>query len=87
MYHFKDTLIAKRVYRLCECQPTLIVIRLNFQVVDLSGAVKEMKAPCLIPELNSLCEVKVNDPRYWPMSFHKDRNWDLLKYVHWQACD
>ncbi|KAM3961524.1 LOW QUALITY PROTEIN: anaphase-promoting complex subunit 1-like [Aphomia sociella] len=51
----------------------------HIQVIDLEGAVKEMKAPCIIPELDKLKEVKINDPRYWPMTFQRDRNWDLLK--------
>ncbi|CAK1542886.1 unnamed protein product [Leptosia nina] len=51
----------------------------HIQVVDLNGLAKELKAPCLIPELDALKEVKINDPRYWPMSFHRDRNWDQLK--------
>ncbi|XP_059045476.1 anaphase-promoting complex subunit 1 [Achroia grisella] len=51
----------------------------NIQVIDLEGAVKEMKAPCIIPELDKLKEVKINDPRYWPMTFQRDRNWDVLK--------
>ncbi|KAG6462476.1 hypothetical protein O3G_MSEX013285 [Manduca sexta] len=38
-----------------------------------------MKAPCIIPELDSLREVKINDPRYWPITFQRDRNWDQLK--------
>ncbi|XP_049874978.1 anaphase-promoting complex subunit 1 [Pectinophora gossypiella] len=51
----------------------------HIQVIDLEGAVREMKAPCIIPELDSLREVKINDPRYWPITFQRDRNWDQLK--------
>ncbi|XP_050344648.1 anaphase-promoting complex subunit 1 [Nymphalis io] len=51
----------------------------HIQVIDLEGVVKEMKAPCIIPELNTLREVKINDPRYWPITFHRDQNWDQLK--------
>ncbi|XP_052748922.1 anaphase-promoting complex subunit 1 [Galleria mellonella] len=51
----------------------------HIQVIDLEGAVKEMKAPCIIPELDKLKEVKINDPRYWPITFQRDRNWDMLK--------
>ncbi|XP_041981224.1 anaphase-promoting complex subunit 1 [Aricia agestis] len=51
----------------------------HVQVIDLSGAVREMKAPCIIPELDTLREVRVNDPRYWPISFHRDHNWDQLR--------
>ncbi|CAK1583078.1 unnamed protein product [Parnassius mnemosyne] len=51
----------------------------HIQVVDLQGVVKEMKAPCIIPELDTLKEVKINDPRYWPIVFQRDQNWDQLK--------
>ncbi|XP_061376792.1 anaphase-promoting complex subunit 1 isoform X2 [Danaus plexippus] len=51
----------------------------HIQVIDLQGAVKEMKAPCIIPELDSLREVRIKDPRYWPITFHRDHNWDQLK--------
>ncbi|XP_075976673.1 anaphase promoting complex subunit 1 [Anticarsia gemmatalis] len=51
----------------------------HIQVIDLQGTVKEMKAPCIIPELSTLKEVKINDPRYWPITFQRDRNWDQLK--------
>ncbi|KAJ0176308.1 hypothetical protein K1T71_008482, partial [Dendrolimus kikuchii] len=51
----------------------------HIQVIDLQGVVKEMKAPCILPELNTLREVKINDPRYWAITFQRDRNWDQLK--------
>ncbi|CAH2041751.1 unnamed protein product, partial [Iphiclides podalirius] len=53
----------------------------HLQVIDLQGVVKEMKAPCIIPELNTLKEVRINDPRYWPIVFQRDQNWDLLETV------
>ncbi|CAB3228222.1 unnamed protein product [Arctia plantaginis] len=59
----------------------------HIQVIDLQGVVKEMKAPCIIPELNTLKEVKINDPRYWPITFQKDRNWDQLKlFLEYSWC-
>ncbi|KOB65497.1 Shattered, partial [Operophtera brumata] len=51
----------------------------HIQVIDLKGVTIELKAPCMIPELSTLQEVKINDPRYWPVSFHRHNNWDLLK--------
>ncbi|CAH0400129.1 unnamed protein product [Chilo suppressalis] len=53
----------------------------HIQVIDLQGIVKEMKAPCIIPELDTLKEVKINDDRYWPITFQRDRNWDQLKIL------
>ncbi|XP_052742012.1 anaphase-promoting complex subunit 1 [Bicyclus anynana] len=51
----------------------------HIQLIDLQGVVKEMKAPCIIPELDTLRQVKICDPRYWPITFHRDHNWDQLK--------
>ncbi|XP_026330751.1 anaphase-promoting complex subunit 1 isoform X3 [Hyposmocoma kahamanoa] len=51
----------------------------HIQVIDLEGAVKEMMAPCIVPELERLREVKIADPRYWPISFQRGRNWDQLR--------
>ncbi|XP_026741870.1 anaphase-promoting complex subunit 1 [Trichoplusia ni] len=59
----------------------------HIQVIDLNGVVKEMKAPCIIPELSTLKEVKINDPRYWPITFQRDRNWDQLKlFLEYSWC-
>ncbi|CAH0686482.1 unnamed protein product [Spodoptera exigua] len=59
----------------------------HIQVIDLNDAVKEMKAPCIIPELSTLKEVKINDPRYWPITFQRDRNWDQLKlFLEYSWC-
>ncbi|XP_050663661.1 anaphase-promoting complex subunit 1-like [Leptidea sinapis] len=51
----------------------------NVQVVDLQGAVRELRAPCIIPELSTLREVRVDDPRYWPVCFQRDHNWEQLQ--------
>ncbi|XP_014288938.1 anaphase-promoting complex subunit 1 [Halyomorpha halys] len=32
-------------------------------------------APCIIPELYLLKEVRVEDDRYWPVVFRRDKNW------------
>ncbi|KAL4715619.1 hypothetical protein ACJJTC_006198 [Scirpophaga incertulas] len=51
----------------------------HIQLIDLQGVVKDMKAPCILPDLETLKEVKINDPRYWPITFQRDRNWGQLK--------
>ncbi|XP_050429945.1 anaphase-promoting complex subunit 1 [Adelges cooleyi] len=38
-----------------------------------------IKAPCLLPELSLLKEVRVEDERYWSIIFERGRNWDTLK--------
>ncbi|XP_045484614.1 anaphase-promoting complex subunit 1 [Pieris rapae] len=49
------------------------------QVIDVDNYLREYKAPCIIPELNQLKVVKIDDTRYWPILFERDRNWDQLK--------
>ncbi|ESO93615.1 hypothetical protein LOTGIDRAFT_232653 [Lottia gigantea] len=36
-------------------------------------------APCLLPELHLLEQVNILGPRYWPVLFHVDKNWSILK--------
>lgn len=40
-----------------------------------------LKAPCHLPELDLLESVALNDSRYWPIVFKRNKNWDLLKSV------
>ncbi|XP_063230624.1 anaphase-promoting complex subunit 1 isoform X1 [Bacillus rossius redtenbacheri] len=42
------------------------------------GQAVRLRAPCLLPELGKLCEVRVEDDRYWSIVFHRERNWDQL---------
>jgi anaphase-promoting complex subunit 1 len=37
-----------------------------------------VRAPCLLPQLSLLKEVRVEDGRYWSIVFERDRNWDKL---------
>lgn len=39
----------------------------------------KLRAPCLLPELSTLKEVRIEDERYWNIVFHRDQNWDQLK--------
>lgn len=36
-------------------------------------------APCHLPELHLLSKVSLQDPRYWPISFERGKNWRLLQ--------
>ncbi|XP_018321370.1 anaphase-promoting complex subunit 1 isoform X3 [Agrilus planipennis] len=47
-------------------------------VIFLNGKREVMKGPCLIPDLNSLLRVSIDDDRHWPVVFERGRNWDLL---------
>lgn len=50
----------------------------NLSVVHLDGSAVPMRAPCLLPDLNTLSRVSVQDERYWPVIFERGRNWDKL---------
>ncbi|PVD25604.1 hypothetical protein C0Q70_13262 [Pomacea canaliculata] len=41
----------------------------------------EVYAPFLLPELEKIEEIKVLGPRYWPVVFHRDKNWDKIKMI------
>lgn len=57
-------------------------ITVSFRPTNAYGACEYMlKAPCHLPELDLLDSVALNDPRYWPVVFRRDKNWDLLKAV------
>uniref|UniRef100_A0A1A9WDA7 Uncharacterized protein n=1 Tax=Glossina brevipalpis TaxID=37001 RepID=A0A1A9WDA7_9MUSC len=52
----------------------------NISVLEVGAT--ELKrlpiAPCLLPDLDSLQKVIVDDPNYWPVSFDRNRNWHQL---------
>lgn len=50
----------------------------DISVVYLDGSQAHMRAPCLLPDLNTLSRVSVQDERYWPVVFERGRNWDKL---------
>ncbi|KAL1433675.1 hypothetical protein MTO96_012215 [Rhipicephalus appendiculatus] len=55
-------------------------ITVSFRPTNAYGACEYvLKAPCHLPELDLLDSVSLNDPRYWPITFRHDKNWDLLK--------
>ncbi|KAL7307917.1 hypothetical protein TKK_0000010 [Trichogramma kaykai] len=40
-----------------------------------------VKAPCMLPQLDSLLKVELDDDRYWKITFDRDRNFDQLKKI------
>lgn len=50
----------------------------NVKIIKLDRSVIEMKAPGLLPDLNDVLEVAVQDERYWPVVFQRDKNFDKL---------
>lgn len=44
-------------------------------------------APTMLPELDTLKTVYINDPNYWPVTFERGRNWDqLIEILHGNGC-
>ncbi|XP_071453561.1 anaphase-promoting complex subunit 1 [Hetaerina americana] len=62
--------------RLCYAHLTLVFLDSSpFREQTITN----VKAPCLLPELDLLKEVRVEDDRYWSIIFHRERNWGQLK--------
>ncbi|XP_075233032.1 anaphase promoting complex subunit 1 isoform X2 [Lycorma delicatula] len=40
-----------------------------------------LKAPCILPELHLLKEVRVEDKRYWNIVFKRNQNWSQLENI------
>lgn len=56
----------------------LVVCNLSFIELGKNVTTIVTKAPCMLPELDTLKIVVVNDPNYWPVTFERGRNWDQL---------
>lgn len=50
-------------------------------LVFVDHVTKEVVAPCMLPELDSLKTVRVADNSYWPVCFDRQRNWDQLEKI------
>ncbi|KAL1461424.1 hypothetical protein WDU94_013324 [Cyamophila willieti] len=53
----------------------------HITVVYLNKEQFTAKAPCLLPELDLLEEIRINDKRYWPITFQRNRNWRQLQHL------
>ncbi|CAG9815252.1 unnamed protein product, partial [Phaedon cochleariae] len=53
----------------------------NLRVVKLNGIEMNIKGPGIVPDLNTLAKVSVDDERYWPVVFERSRNWELLEKI------
>jgi anaphase-promoting complex subunit 1 len=57
-------------------------VRLTFQSnTQKEGQRIVLKAPCLLPQLDRLKKIELDDDRYWKITFDKDRNFDQLKKI------
>lgn len=55
------------------------VVYVNMKVLRVNSTEwQELKAPCFIPQLESLQKVVVDDTRYWKITFDKETNWEAL---------
>lgn len=55
----------------------LVVCKLSYIEFNQKNISVTM-APSILPELDTLKAVYINDPNYWPVTFERGRNWDQL---------
>lgn len=55
----------------------LVVCKLSY-VEFTQKSISVTMAPCMLPELDTLKAVYIDDPNYWPVTFERGRNWDQL---------
>ena len=61
-------------------QSCYATVHLTFKNERLAaGQEKVLKAPCLLPQLDSLEKVELNDDRYWAIVFERGYNWQQLE--------
>lgn len=58
--------------KLCPC---------NITYVTLDGNSVSKMAPCMLPEISELAEVRFEDPNYWQIKFKRGFNWSDLECV------
>ncbi|XP_012289018.1 anaphase-promoting complex subunit 1 [Orussus abietinus] len=56
------------------------VVHLTFRNEKLAdGQEAVLRAPCLLPQLDSLRKVELKDDRYWEITFERGHNWQQLE--------
>jgi len=61
-------------------QPCYIPMEVRFKDTPFYKDVSyKTSAPCTLPDLDILQEIRILGPRYWPIVFHCNKNWDTLK--------
>ncbi|XP_011495610.1 PREDICTED: anaphase-promoting complex subunit 1 [Ceratosolen solmsi marchali] len=57
-------------------------VRLTYQSISQKeGQRIVLIAPCLLPQLDRLSKIELDDDRYWKITFDKERNFDQLKTI------
>lgn len=51
----------------------------NVTYTTLDGTTFSKMAPCMLPELNELAEVRFEDANYWLIKFERGNNWEDLE--------
>ncbi|WAR18257.1 APC1-like protein [Mya arenaria] len=60
--------------------PCYIPVEIKFKDTEYYKNVSyKTSAPCTLPDLDLLEEIKILGPRYWPIVFNCYKNWDSLK--------
>ncbi|KAL8567684.1 hypothetical protein ACOMHN_008992 [Nucella lapillus] len=63
-------------------RPCFVPLKIKFKdCADYHDQSFTAYAPYLLPELHTLQEVRVLGPRYWPIIFRSDKNWDTLQSI------
>lgn len=61
----KDVILGRMCY---------VRVKVTFK----DGSTMAIRAPGIIPDLNQLRKVEIDDERYWPVVFERQRNWEQL---------
>ncbi|XP_063911869.1 anaphase-promoting complex subunit 1 isoform X2 [Zophobas morio] len=67
-------IIPKEVHSGKSCYASLTVVKID-------GKTSFVKGPGIIPNLETLQKVAVDDDRYWPVVFKRGQNWDALTTI------
>lgn len=63
-------------------QPCYVPVEIRFKDTKFYKDISyKTMAPCLIPELSLLKEVRILGPRYWPIRFDVEKNWKTLELL------
>nr|XP_022333509.1 anaphase-promoting complex subunit 1-like [Crassostrea virginica]XP_022333510.1 anaphase-promoting complex subunit 1-like [Crassostrea virginica] len=63
-------------------EPCYVPLEITFKdTEDYTGEVFKTSAPTLLPQLDKIKEVKILGPRYWPITFQIDKNWNTLQLL------
>lgn len=59
----------------------LTLCNLTYVELDSETVRNVSMAPCMLPDLETLRTVIVNDSRFWPVTFERNKNWEQLRGI------